>query len=345
MDVEPGHLVPGHPVDVGGLVARPGCAAGWPAAEADGELLPDLSVGERDDVVRVREYPTRPSTLMVTPLSSKVSRIAVSVRDWDKVWEGIKTSAFNAWEGLKNVASTAWELIKSAVMTGIEALPGWLGGLWDGIKTKAGEVWDGIKTWASEKWEGIKSAMTDAIDDVVGAIAGIWTDVETGASTAWENIKKTASRVWEEVKSAIVGPIQSAWETISGIFDNISCKLDSLGSGANALTGDQVGVVVGGNARGGIISPGSGFRWVGEEGPELVRNVRGQLQVYNASRSQAMAAAASVQGGSTGLPSSLVVEFRGDGAITSEMARTAAATTDSALIQIRDAINRSRGRR
>lgn len=53
MDVERVQVGGVAPEDFLGLVARSQLAAGWLGAEADGELLADLAVGELDDVVWV----------------------------------------------------------------------------------------------------------------------------------------------------------------------------------------------------------------------------------------------------------------------------------------------------
>lgn len=173
---------------------------------------------------------------------------------------------YRNWETISTKAQELWQT---------------LGTVWDNIKSKVSETWEGIKTSISNAWNSIKSVVSNAVENVKSAI-----------SNGFNAAKSVVSSVWEGIKTAIKTPIESAIGIVKGAIDKIKNLFNfkfqwphiplphfSISGSANPLNWLKEGVPsinVEWYAKGGIFdkptifSTASGFKGVGEAGPEAV---------------------------------------------------------------------------
>ena len=223
-------------------------------------------------------------------------------------WDEIKAKALEIWNSIpgpiqdalkmiyelatfwfamvKNQIETTIKVIRDIIVIVMALIRGDWGAAWDGIKQLVSDVWNGIVTDVGLKLQMLALVHMYILGLIRDVIAFVLAWIGAAFADAFGALKDFAGEVWGEIKDAIVGPIEDVIEKIKELIEWID-KIPTPGdivdgargwaeSGWNALTG---------NARGGSAS---GWRIVGEEGPELAYFGDRGGRVYNNQQTRAM---------------------------------------------------------
>jgi phage-related protein len=136
--------------------------------------------------------------LIVLGVIALIAIIILLVKNWDKVWEGIKNGAQGLWNFLQQV----WDGIVNAVVATVDSIGKYFSGVWDNIVL----VWGAAVTF----FQGI-------FDSIVGVFTGIGTFFANAFSSAWTSVKNAFSNV--------TGFFQGVWNTIVGIFGAVGTAI------------------------------------------------------------------------------------------------------------------------
>jgi hypothetical protein len=148
-------------------------------------------------------------------------------------------------------------------------------------------------TW----WRNVKNGtatIAKAVVDVWHVFVNAWHAIVNSVHADVAAI----TAIWATVYNSLVAPVLRAYHAISGLVSSIGSALSRIPGMINSALGGIPGKVLNfiGLSSGGIVGAAvggvhSGLRWVGEQGPELVRLPTGSM-VYPAGQSAAMAAQA-----------------------------------------------------
>lgn len=216
----------------------------------------------------------------------KIRDVIMSVFDSVKsVIEAFVTVVTFIWDNFgKNIIKyiqIAFNTVKNVVMSVLNIIQGIIKTVTSIIKGNWKGVWDGIKQIFSGVWNGIKGIVTNSLNFLKNTI-----------STVWNGIKIVTASVWNGIKLAIMTPINAAKNVVKGAIDSIKNMFNfkfkwpklpmphfSISGSMNPLKWLKEGVPkisVDWYAKGGIFSKptifdtATGFKGVGEKGPEVV---------------------------------------------------------------------------
>jgi phage-related protein len=189
------------------------------------------------------------------------------------------------WALIQNYVETAIKVIRDIVVIVMALLKGDWGAAWEGVKQLAADLWNGIVTDIGLKLDIMKLIVAYAMGIIRDVLAFAWAWIKSMIVGVWDALLDKAGDAWESIKDAIVDPINDVIDKIKELIDWIN-KIPTPGDIVDGAQGmlksgwDKLP----GNARGG---GASGWRLVGEEGPELAYFGRGG-QVMNNQETRAL---------------------------------------------------------
>lgn len=203
------------------------------------------------------------------------------------VWNVIKSITVTVFDAIKTYFTELWNTYKKIIDTTINLIKDIITTAWNAIKDTTEMIWNKLREFIDETlktisgifdniWNGILERITNIINNIYDTVTGILLDIQM-----WVKGK------WNTITNALVNPIKNAWDGVSKwvnkIKESVTGAINKIKKlvGLNSKSGGG-GYSSGGNG-GGFSSPpaGSGYaggtndadpgwRWVGEEGPELL---------------------------------------------------------------------------
>lgn len=166
--------------------------------------------------------------------------IGVFTLDWNRCWEGIKTSI--------NGFRTATEaLIQGFInfVTGIfgAALIQWQETnrqAWENIKLIFSNALTAIKTVVSTMLNAIKTVITTIISAIKNYISTKWTEISTKTTTMWTKIKSTISNAITNMQSKVSSGLNSIKSTFTSVFNSVKSTLTSILNGIKSAVSGTV---------------------------------------------------------------------------------------------------------
>lgn len=148
--------------------------------------------------------------------------VGVFTGDWNKAWEGIKTTFNGIWNAIKGIVQAVWSAIKGIVETVINVIKTIISTVFNAIKTIITNIWNGIKTFFTNIWNGIKNVVSTVINSIKDTISNVFNGIKNTITNIWNNIVTTISNVWNTIKTKVKEGAQGAWNAITSIFGNIA---------------------------------------------------------------------------------------------------------------------------
>ena len=148
--------------------------------------------------------------------------VGVFTRDWNKAWEGIKTTFNGIWNAIKGIVQAVWSAIKGIVETVINVIKTIISTVFNAIKTIITNIWNGIKTFFTNIWNAIKNVVSTVINSIKDTISNVFNGIKNTITNIWNNIVTTISNVWNTIKTKVKEGAQGAWNAITSIFGNIA---------------------------------------------------------------------------------------------------------------------------
>ncbi|MFF5793676.1 peptidoglycan DD-metalloendopeptidase family protein [Paeniglutamicibacter sp. NPDC012692] len=223
--------------------------------------------------------------------------------------------------GIMSTISTVWTAIKGTFQSIVNFIRNTLSLAFTWLRdTVIKPVWNGIKTAISTVWTGIKTTFQNIIDFIRGTLSAAFTWLrDTIIKPIFNGIKDTISNVWNNgikpifsalgnfIKDNVAPAFKKGVDAISGFWENlkkiaatpINFVIDEVyNNGIRKVFNDIAGKIGLGDlklpegvpipafAKGGQMK--SGWKLVGEEGPELINTAPGY--VYTAKETKQMLA-------------------------------------------------------
>lgn len=159
--------------------------------------------------------------------------VGIFTGDWNKAWEGIKTSFKGIWEAIKGIVLAVWESIKGIIINAVNiikttivivfsAIKAIIIGIFNAVKTAVTTIWNGIKDGIISIITKIKDGIVNTFNNVKDKISSIFTNIKDKALEIWSNIKNSIINKVQDIRNGIVNNFQNAHNMITSIFSNIA---------------------------------------------------------------------------------------------------------------------------
>ncbi|UQS94418.1 tape measure protein [Mycobacterium phage Nutello] len=183
---------------------------------------------------------------------------------WDKIWNGIKTTALTVWEWIKNTLGKAWE----SLQPGLSKIGAVASEAFTGLRNAVSTVWQFVQPaveWFGRLWLAVaklefnaavaalkalgsvigwlwQNVVVPAFNGIVDAIQLWWnvtSAIWTGATTAIGWVGDKIGWLWRNIAvpafDAIRGAVEKFWDGAKIVWDAFSQNLDLIGRGVGAF--------------------------------------------------------------------------------------------------------------
>lgn len=114
----------------------------------------------------------------------------IFTRDWDRVWNGVKTVVTTIWEQIKQAFSLVFDAIWSVVSTVIQKIYDWIS-----------EKFTQVSNFIFSTWENIKNTISNAISTAWNIVVDKVTSIYNSVSEWFGRIPGTISNLWGQAQN------------------------------------------------------------------------------------------------------------------------------------------------
>ncbi|GED71361.1 hypothetical protein BRE01_50630 [Brevibacillus reuszeri] len=209
-------------------------------------------------------------------------------------WNTIQTTTNTVWNGIVAFFTTTWNTLQTLVTTAVSTIVLAIQTKWNEIVTFFTNTWtkiqglftagfdqakktvvegmikikDDFLAYMGDVVDGIKDFAEDFVDAGENFVTGIWDGIKNRAGWLYNQVKGFVSNIVSSIKDAIPGG--------GGYSGNRTGDSTMTGAGG----GVAKSAAIPGLADGGTVMK-SGWTWVGENGPELLRLPQGSQVIPN----------------------------------------------------------------
>lgn len=144
-------------------------------------------------------------------------------KNWDKIWNSIKS-----------IITTVWESIKSVVIPIVEGIADFIMNVWEGVKNGFTFIWEVIKAIFLSAWSIISSIVGTFVNIITAIIDVAWQFIKMITTTVWNAIYEVIKTIWNAIVGFITPIIEGIKETISTVWNTIKSVTETVW---NAIVG------------------------------------------------------------------------------------------------------------
>lgn len=136
--------------------------------------------------------------------------IGVFSGDWERAWNGIKSTFEGIWNIIKGFVVSIWNTIKAIFSSQIQE-----------IKTNFENKMNSIKTFFTNCLNGIKSSASTILNDIKGIFSSVWSSITSFFSSKIDGMKDKAISGFTAIKDGASRIFNSLKDLVSNIFSGL----------------------------------------------------------------------------------------------------------------------------